>query len=66
MTQQFYNGAGVARYLNRVESFGRVLFRDGLLPIEGYINGRWPVVSARTLKRHAPRLKRLRAPYKVN
>jgi hypothetical protein len=66
MTQEFFNGAGVARYLNRVESFGRVLFRDGLLPIEGVINGRWPVVSARTLKRYAPRLKRLPQRYKVH
>ena len=61
-----YNGCGAARFLGKPESWGRFAFNRGLLPVEATINGHFPAVTEQTLKRLAPRLRRLPTKYPIN
>jgi hypothetical protein len=54
-----FNGCGAARFLGRPEYWGRTAFLSGLLPVEGLINGQYPAITATTLKRLAPGLRKL-------
>jgi hypothetical protein len=58
-----FNGCGAARFLGRPESWGRFAFMTGLLPTEGYINAHYPAITAATLRRLAPRLRKLPQKY---
>jgi hypothetical protein len=61
MTQSmpiFYNGGGAARFLGHPEYWGREAFRNGALPVEGYINAKFPAVTEATLKKLAPMLRK--------
>jgi hypothetical protein len=61
-----YNGCGAARYLGKPESWGRFAFITGLLPTEATINGHFPAITEKTLRRLAPRLRNLPSKYKIH
>jgi hypothetical protein len=60
--QKFFNAAGTGRYFNKSETWGRYSFASGKIPTEAIINGREPVVSAETLKKLAPKLRKRASP----
>jgi len=65
-TPTLFNGCGAARYLGRPESWGRFAFVTGLLPVEASINGHFPAITEATLRKLAPRLRKLPRKYPIH
>jgi hypothetical protein len=53
-----YDAPGAARFIGKSEAWARYSFQSGVIPTELLINGRKPAVTAPTLKRLAPQLRK--------